>query len=247
MRGLVGEELLTAWERSRGLPEQEAVLALLELAHPERPANEWARLPLGERDALLLELRAATLGRKMEGFAMCPACGVQLEFTVDALELAQGLRAQGTQTSEGAAGIAMRPANTLDLVASRTAKSEEEARAILLARTACADAADELDTAESARRWLEAQPEAVAALLAERFEQVNAAAEIRMRLACAACGGCPLLDLDVARYLLREIGGTARRLLAEIHELALAYGWSEAVIAAMSGVRRAAYLEMVGA
>jgi len=248
MRGLAGEQLLRAWECSRELPEQEAVLALLELAHPERPAREWARLPLGERDALLLELRAETLGRRMEGFTVCPACGAQLEFVVDARELAQGLR-----TQDGAAddpvNTAVRPANTLDLLASNSAQNEEEARTILLARTACETAEDAkaVDSAEGAKRWLAAQPEPARALLAERFEQVNAAAEVRMQLACVACGGCPVLDLDVARYFLREIGAAARRLMLEIHELALVYGWSEQAIAGMSGTRRAAYLEMLSA
>jgi hypothetical protein len=237
MRGLAGEELLRAWERSRELPAQQAALALLELAEPER---EWARLPLGERDGLLLELRAATLGRRMEGFAVCPKCGAQLEFAVDARELAEGLK---TPAAKAAKGLAMRPANTLDLLASSAAGSEEEARAILLARTA---GGEETKTAEEARHWLEAQPKRVAKRLAERFEQVNAAAEIRLELGCAACGEVAALELDVAGYFLREIGAAARRLMAEIHELARAYGWSEASIAGMSGARRAAYLEMLG-
>ncbi|MGH9606924.1 MAG: hypothetical protein ACRD3N_14635 [Terracidiphilus sp.] len=250
MRGLVGEELLTAWERSRELPAQKAALELLALACPERPVGEWPRLSLGERNALLLELQAATLGRRMEGFAVCPECGAQLEFAVDAWELARGLRAQGMEAAGGHAGIAMRPANTLDLLASSEAENEEEARAILLARTAqVCDAAEDREepagAADSAARWLAAQPEPAAALLAEQFERVNAAAEIRVQLDCAACGMQTLLEMDIVRFLLREIGAAARRLMAEIHELAGAYGWSEAAIAAMSSVRRSAYLEML--
>ena len=125
MRGLAGEELLRAWERSRELPDEQAALALLELADPERPAREWARLPLGERDRLLLELRAETLGRRMEGFAVCPACGAALEFAVDARELAEGLKTPAAPAAKPK-GIAVRPANTLDLLASSAAASEEE-------------------------------------------------------------------------------------------------------------------------
>lgn len=248
MRGLAGEELLRAWERSRELPDEQAALALLELGDRERPAREWARLPLGERDALLLELRAATLGCRMEGFAVCPACGAQLEFAVDARELAEGLKTPAAPAAKRK-GMAVRPANTLDLLASSAAASEEDARAILLARTACATAkmTEAVKTAEDARRWLEAQPRRIAERLAKQFEQANAAAEIRLHLACAACGGSAALDLDVARYVLREIGAAARRLMAEIHELARAYGWSEATLAGMNGARRAAYLEMLGA
>ena len=255
MRGLVGEELLTAWECSRALPEMEAALALLELACPERPAEEWARLPLSERNALLLELRAETLGRRMEGFAVCPECGAQLEFAVDARELARRLRARpadaSTEANEEPFGFQMRPVNTLDLLAAAAAENEEEARAILLARTAGTEnaamsSAEIPEAGSSAAHWLEVQPESVAALLTERFERINAEAEIRVHLECAGCGGRPLLDLDMVRFLLREIRAAAGRLLEEIHALAGAYGWSEAAIAAMSGGRRAAYLEMLG-
>ncbi len=247
MRGLAGEQLLRAWERSRELPEQQAALTLLELANPERPAREWARLPLGKRDALLLELRAATLGRRMEGFAVCSACGAQLEFTLDARELAKGLLEPAARAKKPQ-GIGVRPTNTLDLLACSTASNAEEARTILLARSACATAikADAVTTAEKARRWLEAQPKRAAEQMTKRFEQVNAAAEIRLQLECAACGGRSVLDFDVVRYLLREIGVAARRLMTEIHELAQAYGWSEAAITGMSVARRTAYLEMLG-
>jgi hypothetical protein len=52
---------------------------------------------------------------------------------------------------------------------------------------------------------------------------------------------------DVARFLVREMVATARRLMAEIHELASAYGWSERSIATMSDARQSAYLEMLTA
>jgi hypothetical protein len=241
MRALAGEAILTAWERSRALPEQEAVLAVLALALTEKPAEELATLPLGERNALLLELRAMTLGRRMEGFAICPECGAQLEFSLDALELAKGLQAQPVNALAEFSGYKMRPANTLDLLASSEAENEEQARSILLTRTL------ESKPPEFNDAWLESPAETAAAELLERFEELNAAAEIRLQLQCAVCRNSPLIDMDIAKFLLREIAGAARRLMTEIHELAKAYGWSERSIAAMSGARRAAYLEMISA
>lgn len=242
MVGLAGEDLLTAWERTRALPEQQAALALLALAGPEQPREEWALLPLGERNMRLLELRAATLGARLEGFAECPACGAQLEFTVNVEELACDLRAGMAAAATECAAAEMRPANTFDLMALEQTSDAEEARALLLARAAGVDA---LDPA-AAMSWLAAQPEEAAERLAERFERVNAAAEIQLAMECAACHSRPELDLNLARYLVREIQAAARRLLAEIHELAQAYGWSEAAIAAMSPLRRTSYLEMLG-
>jgi hypothetical protein len=172
---------------------------------------------------------------------------VQLEFVVDSQELAKGLKAPAAPAPE-LDGIAMRPANTLDLLASAAAASQEDALAILLARTSCA-ATEQMEAVNSparAQRWLQDQPKRLAKLLTRRFEQLNAPAEIRIRLECSACGDSSVVDLDVVRYFLKELGAAARRLMTEIHELARAYGWNEAAIAAMSGARRTAYLEMLG-
>lgn len=230
---LAGQQLLTAWEFSRTLPEDEAVLSLLALAWPELSTDDLALVPLGERNALLLDLRAAVFGPRMEGFALCPECGAELELATDPRALAQGLRSEPAEALQEIAGHCMRPVNSLDLMASSYAASEEEARGILLARTLGLEADELAELGESE------------AALAERFERVNAAAEIRIRLECAACRKSPVLDLDIAHFLLREVGAAGRRLMADIHQLASAYGWSEAAIASMSAARRAAYLDML--
>lgn len=228
MGALTGEKLLRGWEAVRELPDQEAVLQLLALAWPKRTRSEWAQIPLGERNALLLELRAATLGRRMEGFAVCPACGALLEFVLDARELEEQLRAQLSAVEESGQEMA-RPVNTADLIAAGAVEDEEEAQRILLART----------------MKLDGNAAAAGDGVLERFERMNRAAEIRIELACPDCPARPALDLDVAGFLLREIAAAARRLMREIHELASAYGWSESDLTAMSPARRAAYLEML--
>jgi hypothetical protein len=251
MRRLVGETLLTAWEQTRQLPEPEAVLALLALGWPSRNIDEFANLPLDERNALLLELRGATLGRRMDGFVNCPECGAHLEIVLDAGELASGIRAQHPPPLS-ITGYTMRAANTLDLLAAGAAEDQEQARAILLARTmnvpeAVLDQPDALDAGARSCQWLQSQPAAVVDLLLDRFRQMNESAEIRVQFHCAVCRNRASVDLDIARFFLREIAGAARRLMADIHELASTYGWSERSIASMSATRRAAYLEMLGA
>jgi len=54
------------------------------------------------------------------------------------------------------------------------------------------------------------------------------------------------MTFDILTYLWSEIEDWAQRLLLEVHTLALAYGWSERDILAMSPRRRRLYLEMVG-
>jgi len=138
----------------------------------------------------------------------------------------------------------MRPVNTGDLLACLEAADEQQARSILLSRALGFDKTDEAgDASGGAPEWLQSPPEAIIA----RFDRLNSSAEVRVQFDCAACQSRPILDLDIARYLIREMASTARRLMADIHELASAYGWSERSIAAMSGARRAAYLEMLSA
>ncbi|HKF48705.1 MAG TPA: hypothetical protein VKB38_15210 [Terracidiphilus sp.] len=249
MGRLIGERLLQAWERIRSLPEQEAVLAVLALSWPQRPEGELARLPLGERNALLLDLRAVTLGPGIEAFAVCLKCEAQLELTLDARELAAGLRAQQAEQPAGTGPFTMRPANTLDLLAVGTMHDEQQAQSILLARTLVPSgaASPAADPEPDQGKWLAAQPESARTALVAQFEQINAAAEIRVEVECAACHARTMLDLDIARFFLRELAAAARRLMEDVHQLASAYGWSERSIARMSGARRAAYLGMVGA
>lgn len=229
---------MTAWERGRERQEPWRALALLELALPKSEAGGLAALPLAERNAMLLRLRTITFGRRIEGFALCPECGAQLEFTLHAEDLEKQLHAPAEEACLET-GMRMRPANSNDLAAAMAADDEAEARAQLLVRTL------ELPAALEAIPLGQERPEWPQWL--ERFERLNASAEVRCVLPCAACGGRPVLDLDIAGFLWREVALAARRLLAEIHRLARAYGWSEQAITAMSATRRATYLEMLDA
>lgn len=234
MHSLSGERILTAWERGQARREPWRALALLAVAMPERKMTELAAMPLAERNATLLRLHATTFGPMVEGFAACAECGEQLEFTMDAEDMARILRPAEPETwVEGDYQMGMRPADSSDLAASMEAASEEDARALLLARTLGIEGTDLVRAQRT--DWI------------DRFDRLNASAEIRCVLPCAHCGARAALDFDVASFVWREIQVAARRLMAEIHRLASAYGWSEKAVVRMSAARRAAYLEMLNA
>ena len=90
-------------------------------------------------------------------------------------------------------------------------------------------------------------PEEVVEALGARMEELDPLAWLSLAIDCARCGHQWLVLFDVAALLWAEIAGTAERLLHEVRSLALAYGWSEAEILAMSSARRRFYLQQAPA
>ena len=238
MRALTGDRLLTAWERCAGEHDLNRALTMLTLALPTSSREQLAALPLAERNVLLLRLHEVSFGPRLRGFAACSQCGEPLEFALAAGSLADDLAARRTQGSgesdTAAAGIALRPVSTCDLLATLDEPDVAQAQDRLLALGVGAQAAD--------GRTLRTQPGVLAA-----FERINAAAELTCTIACPACASAESLDLDLARFLWLEVRHAARRLMDEIDALAGAYGWSERAIVRMSPQRRGAYLEMLNA
>jgi hypothetical protein len=231
---LSGERILIAWERGLSMPEPWRSLALLEAALPDTDLTSLVSLPLAERNARLLELRSISFGRTIEAFAKCPQCDAPLQFELNAGDLHhEELSATEETWIEASTEMHMRAANTTDLAAVQGATSDDEACALLLARAMGITQA-EFDAKD--------HPDWVA-----RFERLNAPTETTCILTCDACAARAEIDFDIAGFLWREVATAARRLLAEIHRLAWAYGWSENSILALSPARRLAYLEMLNA
>ena len=84
IHSLSASDLLDLSERGAGCPPVEQALLLLHAAAPGLPGDELARLPLGQRDAILLELRQRTFGGHINGLAACPVCRerVELDFEI---------------------------------------------------------------------------------------------------------------------------------------------------------------------
>lgn len=177
-------------------------------------ADDPADLPLPERDRRLLAIRAETFGPSMPGRASCPGCGAELEMDLDALALADALPS-GTDQD-------LRPLTSRDLAA---AAGTSDIAATLRQRIAGPDL--DGDAAAMADR-----------MIAEAAER----AELGIRLTCAGCGAEWTEVLDVPAFVWAEVEAAAVSLLAEVADLAAAYGWDERDILALSPARRLAYL-----
>lgn len=243
MRGLQTTELLELWERGARTPAERSG-ALLAAARPELAGSARGALTVGEGDAAVLELREATFGPRLEGFAECPACGERLEFALDSRELR-------VDVEEGAGGgveeltvrgyrVGLRPLTGADLqIASADgAGGVEDMRAALLERAVV--------SAELGGTPLEAGalPEEVVAAVSARLGERDPQAELLVELACPMCDEHWEAPLDIGSFFWTELAALARQLLADVAALASAYGWCEADILALTGERRRAYLEL---
>ncbi len=240
MQALTGELLLTAWSDGADKDALARSLVLLALALPESERQQIAWLPLAQRNLLLLQLREISFGPVLQGFGICPQCSAQLEFSFPIAQLTEHVKSQLREGplawTENGRQHQLRAVTTADLLAVADAPTGEEAQDQLMARCLSISGSDE-----------QRLPDEVTTTAFEKFDELHAAAELSCAVHCAGCSGIQTLFLDIAQFLWLEVRSAARRLLAEVHALAWAYGWSESSLLAMSPQRRNAYIEMLNA
>lgn len=237
----VGNALLAAWEQAAVEAPLNRAIGLIARGWPELSAADIRALNIAARDERLLRLRAASFGPAMALYFGCRGCGGAMEITVPVDRLCTVLR-EAHETAEVACpGYLLRVhlADTDDLALVAAEESHAAAQRTLLAR--CLTATRE----DGAPVPIEALPEAVLRAAAAQADALHGSAEILLQLACPACGAQHAVALDPLSVLWRELRHAAQRLLAEVHELAWAYGWSEAAILGLPAPRRQAYLAQV--
>ena len=244
MIALNATALLNAWEEGAGQPPLRRALLLLSLAWPERSAEQWAAVSMGERDARLFRLRERLFGTVIETVALCPQCSQRLEVCFTTREIraeSQPQKPADTALQVMACGyqISYRLPTSADLLALAEGNAADEWPA-LFHRCVLAAQCDGLAVDPAGL------PEPAVKAVIDDMAKVDPQAETRMALACPACSHQWSMLFDIFSCLWGEIEDWAQRLLFEVHTLASAYGWSERDIVAMSARRRRLYLEMVG-
>jgi hypothetical protein len=233
--------LLGAWEEGRDQPQIARALVMLRRALPEVDLDSLADLPVGRRDALLLEVRERSFGPVADCVATCPSCQAALEFPVRMRDLVVGespalesiVEWQGMR-------LRIRAATSRDQLSLAGLTDPDAMAEVLLQRCACP-----VDMPAEARAY-RLPPEA-ADLVSAEMTRLDPGADLRFALSCPACNGAWTSVFDAVSFLWREVEVAARRLLREVHALATAYGWSESEILNLSPARRRAYLQLAGA
>jgi len=240
MRTPAPAQLLQVWERG-GIASAAArgLLLLGCCGGAERSAAELAALPLGQRDALLLELRERLFGDAIDVVAPCPQCAATVEATFrcsdlrltapddDAPTLTHDVSVQGMH-------VRFRLPDSSDLIALEDCGDAGAAHTLLLER--CLLAAEGGDA--------HGLPTELQAEIAEAMAQADPQADLQLAFRCPDCGHAWQPLFDIAHFLWQELHAWALRQLREVDTLAQAYHWSEAEILALSPRRRQAYLEL---
>ncbi|HNP71097.1 MAG TPA: hypothetical protein PLO33_01430 [Kouleothrix sp.] len=231
--------VLDAWERGRTLGPARQALLLLDLTGANADARQ---LSVGQRDTLLMELRARMFGTHIAALAECPACGERLElgFALDDVRAAPPADpAAPIDLRAGEYTLQARPPSAADLVALEAYTGLAERRTRLI--ECCVLAAYSTEQAVPARDL----PEDLVDQLAARLAEADPQADVQLALDCPRCGHGWHALFDIVAFLWRELDAWAQRTLHDVHTLACAYGWREAEILALSAERRALYLELV--
>lgn len=235
MRVPGASELIAVWEAGRAQGPVERALALLALALPEAGVDRLLDLPVGERDGLLLQLRAAIFGPRLESLVTCPACGERVELTFDSAEIrasAPALPDAAATIDVGGRALRFRLPTSRDLLFATQHADPRAGRRALIGRCLIDAAPESIDAAAERA-------------LADEIARRDPQADVRLALECPACGHAWEALFDIVSFLWSEVERWAVRLLHEVHLLASAYGWREADILALSPARRRVYLDLV--
>jgi hypothetical protein len=243
--GVDASMLLSMWEANATAPLLRRALGLLTLAWPERRPEQWADVPIGERDERLLVLHEELFGGRFDATAACPSCGERVEFaftTRDVRVVPERAASDGNDLRVESQGyrVAFRLPNTADLLTVAASPSDDP-RGVLLER--CILTATRRGTPVAASEL----PDTVRDAIDERMAAEDPQADVTFSLTCPSCAHTWTLLFDVVSYLWSEVDDWAERTLLDVHRLASAYGWSEPEILSMNARRRRVYLDFVGA
>ena len=242
MRTLTPSELLQVWESGLDRKPVERGIAMLRAAPGDPCAADPACLPIGTRDARLLALREQAFGGEIRGVVSCANCGeaIELQFSIDTLRLPAQSVPPRLGLEMGEYSMEFRLPDSLDLLAlGETPPAEGRSRHSLLDR--CLSRATRFGEPVAVSDL----PDTVVEEISRAMAGADPQAEMMLSLQCSACQQQWDEPFDIESFLWREVQAWAARMLFEIHQLAAAYGWSEAEILTLSPVRRSAYLSFI--
>ncbi len=253
LRPLTGSDqafLLTVLDQRTPVAASAALLARcvasLGAIRPVTPAV-IQELAVGDREALLLHLRAQTLGDRLQCVLRCPepGCGEKLDLDLLVGDLLLPPYATATPWHEAtleangtAYGLRFRLPTGADQEAIATASADLGEAAQALLRRCVAEVTVDGQPVEG---W----PDPIAERLPAIMSELDPQAEITLNLTCPACGHAFAILFDTATFFFQELRHRSAYLFREVHTLALYYHWSEAELMNMPLRKRQTYLQLL--
>ncbi|MEX8521097.1 MAG: hypothetical protein AB3X44_21545 [Leptothrix sp. (in: b-proteobacteria)] len=238
------QELLLGWDAGHREPVARWAFTMLQRADSAKGAPSLLDRPVGERDTRLMALRNEIFGHRLRMSSRCPQCAAELDAELDARGMfaqppASACDEQECQSSGYVVGFRLPTGR--DLAAISDCDSVDEAAGLLLER--CVTRAHRNDQPVDTASL----PESVVDAINGGMAELDPGADVRIRVCCESCGHSWSLAFDVLSFVWHEIDVWARRMLLDVHRIAMAYGWTEEAILALSSARRSAYLALIGA
>ncbi len=227
---LNAETLIDLTERATQLSAGQWSLELLQAAFPQVVRDDLLDLPVGTRDRLIMAVRSRLVAAPLRAEPECTDCGARFELTLMPEDL--GLGPNASQTDPGARAVRiegqelmLRPVRLSDLLAVETMSDISQA-AQLLAERVC--------DGESSGLPVE--------VLETALEELDPAADIRLKTQCPECGAEHSLAFDPVHYTALELRQRAQQILRDVVDIARVFHWSERDILALPDSRRAFYV-----
>jgi hypothetical protein len=254
MHPLTGDDEAWLLETGGMFPAERstALLArcMTKLGPSDAVTRDLARsLTVGDREALLLQLRRLTFGDELPCTVTCPAptCAERLELPLHVSDLLlrpyppQPRRHERTWTAGGTAfqvAFHLPTGADQEAAAAAAAAGDPVAGANLLLRR-CVEYLDPPGPPP------ETVPDDLLALLDATMAELDPQAELRLSVRCARCGLEFSTVLDAGGCLYEEVSRHARHLYQGIHLLALHYHWGERELMNMTARERSRYLGLL--
>jgi hypothetical protein len=237
-------QLLQVWERGAERSAAASCLWLLGISCDECQPEVLAKLPLGQRDRLLLRLRAQLFGTQMQTVAWCPQCQAMVEAAFDCgdllavQEISEAMPLLELASDDRSSVVRFRLPDSTDLLALEGCKDALQAREMLLKRCVV-----EIESRPSGNGQGTPFPIELQAQIALAMAAADPQADVQLAFTCPDCSHRWEPMFDIAHFLWQELHAWALRTLRDVDLLARVYHWSEADILALSPRRRQAYLE----
>jgi hypothetical protein len=221
--------------------DDRALLDILEWDDPVSASERLARAvdpdgrSLARRDAALLAIHRERFGESLRCTGRCPKCGEAVEVDLPVAELIPvSVPETGLRMVHEDLEIQYRLPTGTDLLAAEDERALAE-RCVITARR----------TADGSEVDVASLPTSALMRMGEAMAEVHPAAGLEVDVTCEACGGRWDAGLDIAAFVASLVRVDALRVVAEVHALAVAYGWTEAEVLAVPRPRRRRYLELV--